>query len=214
MLSLLRYGSGMPFYRLEQLQRSLGVPLAASTQWELADAVARVAQPAWNQLALVAAQAPNLFNDDTTMRVGDLRRQIRAETPPARTGIFTTGIVAQVLDHPIALFFTGRQHAGENLDQVLRHRPAHLPPPLQMCDGLSRNEPQECKTLLGCCLAHGRRPFVEVAPNFPDECRHVLESLRRVYWFDAQAKAQGMNPEARLHFVLPRRACGPARKVR
>jgi hypothetical protein len=108
--------------------------------------------------------------------------------------------VAQVPDHPIALFFTGRQHAGENLDQVLRQRSADLSPPRQMCDGLSRNEPQAFKTLLGCCLAHGRRPFVEVAPNFPDECRHVLESLRSVYRFDAQAKAQGLNPEARLHF--------------
>jgi hypothetical protein len=200
MLSLLRYGSGMPFYRLEQLQRSLGVPLAASTQWELAEAVARVAQPAWDQLAFVAAQAPNVFNDDTTMRVGHLRRQIRAETPPARTGIFTTGIIASAQDHPIALFFTGRRHAGENLDAVLRRRSADLPPPLQMCDGLSRNETSACKTLLGCCLAHGRRGFVEVAPNFPEECRHVLESLRAVYRFDAQAQAERLNPEARLHF--------------
>ncbi len=91
-VSLLRYGSGMPFYRLEQLQRSLGVPLAASTQWELADAVARVAQPAGDHLTFVAAQAPNVFNDDTSMRVGALRRQIRAETKPPRTGLFTTGI--------------------------------------------------------------------------------------------------------------------------
>jgi hypothetical protein len=200
MLSLLRYGSGMPFYRLEQLQRSLGVPLAASTQWELADAVARVVQPAWDQLAFVAAQAPNLFNDDTTMRVGDLRRQIQAEAKPARTGIFTTGIIARAPDHPIALFFTGRRHAGENLDAVLRQRSAALSAPLQMCDGLARNEPQECPTLLGCCLAHGRRGFVEVAPTFPDECRHVLESLRAVYRFDAQAQAERQNPEARRHF--------------
>lgn len=109
MVGQLRYGSGLPFYRLEQWQRSLGVPLAASTQWELAEAVARVAQPAWDHLALVAAQAPNVFNDDTTMRVGALRRQIRAEPKPERTGIFTTGIVASAQDHPIALFFTGRQ---------------------------------------------------------------------------------------------------------
>jgi hypothetical protein len=200
MVGQLRYGSGLPFYRLEQWQRSLGVSLAASTQWELAEAVARVAQPAWDHLVLVAAQAPNVFNDDTTMRVGALRRQIRAETKPERTGIFTTGIVASAQDHPIALFFTGRQHAGENLDPVLRQRQADLPPPLQMCDGLSRNEPQEFKTILGCCLAHGRRGFVEVTPNFPEECRHVLESLRIVYRFEAQAKADGLNPEARLHF--------------
>jgi hypothetical protein len=200
MVGLLRYGGGMPFYRLERSQRDFGVPLAASTQWELAEAVARAAQPVGDQLACVAAQSPNVFNDDTPMRVGDLRRQIRAETQPERTGIFTTGIIARAQDHPIALFFTGRQHAGENLDQLLRHRQANLPPPLQMCDGLSRNEPQEFKTILGCCLAHGRRAFVEATPNFPAECRHVLESLRTVYRFDAQAQTEGLNPEARLHF--------------
>jgi hypothetical protein len=98
------------------------------------------------------------------------------------------------------LFFTGRRHAGENLDAVLRQRSADLPAPLQMCDGLARNQPPECPTLRGCCLAHGRRGFVEVAPNFPEECRHVLESLRAVYRFDAHAQAQRLNPEARLHF--------------
>jgi len=200
MVSLLRYGSGMPFYRLEQLQRSLGVPLASSIQWELAESVARVAQPVWDQLSIVAAQAPNVFNDDTTMRVGELRRQIRAEIDPERTGIFTTGIIALAQEHPIALFFTGRQHAGEHLDQVLRHRQADLDPPLHMCDGLSRNEPKMFQTALGCCLAHGRRSFVEVTPNFPEECRHVLESLRAVYHFDAQAKARGLDPEQRLQF--------------
>ncbi len=34
MAALMRYGSGMPFYRLERLQASLGVPLPSSVQWE------------------------------------------------------------------------------------------------------------------------------------------------------------------------------------
>ncbi len=37
MIALLKYGSGMPFYRLEQLQGSCGIPLPASTQWEIVD---------------------------------------------------------------------------------------------------------------------------------------------------------------------------------
>jgi hypothetical protein len=200
MVGVLRYGSGMPFYRLEQLQQSLGVPLPSSVQWELAEAVAQTVQPAADHLAWMAAQSSTVFNDDTTMRVGDLRQQIRAEIQPERTGIFTTGIVAQAGDHPIALFFTGREHAGENLSELLRERQADLPPPVQMCDGLSRNEPKEFETILGCCLAHGRRPFVESAANFPQECQYVLESLRAVYRFDAQAKADGLSPEARLQF--------------
>ena len=50
------------------------------------------------------------------------------------------------------------------------------------------------------CLAHGRRQFVEVAENFPEECRYVLETLGEVYGNDALAREQGMSPEERLHF--------------
>ncbi|MGB2820956.1 MAG: IS66 family transposase, partial [Phycisphaerae bacterium] len=34
MMALLKYGSGLPFNRLEGLQGSLGIPLPASTQWD------------------------------------------------------------------------------------------------------------------------------------------------------------------------------------
>ena len=79
-----------------------------------------------------------------------------------RTGMFTTGIVSQCGDHQIAIFFTGRQHAGENLGDVLRQRAHELEPPIQMCDALSRNIPKELQTILANCLAHGRRYFVDV----------------------------------------------------
>jgi hypothetical protein len=39
MIALLKYGSGLPFNRLENLQQSLGIPLPAATQWELLEAV-------------------------------------------------------------------------------------------------------------------------------------------------------------------------------
>ena len=35
MIALLRYGCGMPFYRLDALQSSLGVPLPDATQWDI-----------------------------------------------------------------------------------------------------------------------------------------------------------------------------------
>src|SRR6202140_1524691 len=35
MIALLKYGTGMPFQRLEKLQEQLGMPLAAATQWAL-----------------------------------------------------------------------------------------------------------------------------------------------------------------------------------
>ena len=80
----------------------------------------------------------------------------------------------------IALFFTGQKHAGENLNQLLQRRATGLDQPIQMCDALSRNEPKEFHTLLCHCLLHGRRQFVDVVENFPEECRKVIESLREV----------------------------------
>ena len=72
-----------------------------------------------------------------------------------------------------------------------------------MCDALSRNLPKLPKpleTIVGNCLAHARRHFVEVVPNFPEPCRHVLERLGEVYGYDAQAEARGLSPQERLLF--------------
>jgi hypothetical protein len=51
--------------------------------------------------------------------------------------------------HWVTLFFTGRDHAGENLAKVLDHREAERSPPLHMCDGLAQNVPKGHVTV-GC----------------------------------------------------------------
>ncbi len=200
-VALLRYGSGMPHYRLAKLQQSLGVPLPASTQWELMQPLAQQAQPIWEALLELAAQSPLIHHDDTTMRILDLRRAgsvTTAHLDPQRKGTFTTNLLAYVDDHPVALYFTGWQHAGENLAAVLRRRGPDRPPPIQMCDALSRNQSSEFQSILAHCLSHGRREFVSLAGDFPDPCRHVLQALGQVYRVDAQAREQAMSPEQRL----------------
>jgi hypothetical protein len=72
-----------------------------------------------------------------------------------------------------------------------------------MCDALSRNTPKlssGVEILLANCLAHGRRQFVEVAQNFPEECRYVLESLGKVYYNDTLACEQKLSAQLRLLF--------------
>ena len=167
MIALLRYGTGMPLNRNETLQEGLGVPLPASTQWDIVADQAERAEPVFEELVRQAAQGDVLYNDDTTVKilalmdrqalaedaadepqedsvelVGDAATP--AEKPQAeRKGLFTTGIVAETRGgEKIALFLSGHQHAGENLKDVLPRRAADLPPPIQMCDALSRNLPQ------------------------------------------------------------------------
>lgn len=241
MIALLKYGSGLPFHRLEGLQETLGIPLPASTQWDIVHTVAGWAEPAFDELIRQAAQGQVLHNDDTTVKILEFmgkraRKEVladfgespdtvdghavadhrteaaphddppRREPPPGpvanrkaeRSGLFTSGIVSTCEGRRIALFFSGRQHAGENLADVLAHRAGDLPAPIQMCDALSRNLPAVFKTLLANCLAHSRRQFVDVAERFPEECRYVLESLGSVYKNDAIAREQTLSPEERL----------------
>ncbi|HWI56999.1 MAG TPA: hypothetical protein VNZ22_07220, partial [Bacillota bacterium] len=49
MLALLRYGSGVPFYRIARLQRAFGVPLPDATQWEQVEALARELAPVYQE---------------------------------------------------------------------------------------------------------------------------------------------------------------------
>jgi transposase len=209
MIALLKYGSGLPFHRLQGLQGNLGIPLPASTQWDIVHAAAKRIEPVYTELIRQAAQGEVLHNDDTAIKILDLmgkRAEQAAEAKDEgqdsseRRGMFTSGIVSTREGRRIALFFSGRRHAGENLADVLAQRAKDLGPPIQMCDALSRNLPAELKTLVANCLAHGRRPFVEVASRFPEECRYVLERLGEVYRNDAIARERNLSPAERLRF--------------
>jgi len=202
MIAQLKYGSGVPFYRLAGLQARLKIPLPESTQCEIVQEVAGKLQPVLDELIRQAAQGEVLHNDDTGATILALKHEAPPDEGPAqaRTGVFTSAIVATTAGHKIALYFTGRKHAGENLAAVLAHRAAELAPPIQMCDALTRNLPKPLAVLLANCWAHGRRQFVEVAPNFPAECKHVLETLAEIYRYDELAREQALSPEDRLRF--------------
>jgi hypothetical protein len=211
MLSLLRYGAGLPMYRIAKWQACFGVPLPASTQWELIAQAAAVPELIYHALIIQGAQASLVHNDDTSMRVQSLRRQIAEEEQAEegeRTGIFTTSLLCQVGEHQISLFFTGRDHAGENLDQLLQHRAAELSQPLQMCDALARNLPKKSQTQECYCLAHARRNFVEQLGNFPLESQKALELIGVAYERDAEIKAKALDQDQRL--TVHQARSGPA----
>jgi hypothetical protein len=203
MLAILRYGNGMPLTRIESLQLAFGVPLPAGTQWELLWEAAQLAMPVFDCLIAVAAQAWLFYHDDTHSKVLSLLQEnaaLTAEGSKERTGIFTTGILAEVDGRRIALFFTGRKHAGENLDTVLEQRQEGLPLPIQMSDGLPSNNLKTAQTRQANCCSHSRRKYVEVMEEFPAECRFVLETLKEVYKNDAKTKELKLSAEERLKF--------------
>jgi transposase len=70
MIALLKYGMGMPFNRNGTLQGSLGVPLPASTQWDIVEAQAKRAEPVFEELLRQAAQGEVVHNDDSATSEG------------------------------------------------------------------------------------------------------------------------------------------------
>jgi len=198
MIAELKYGAGMPFHRLKQLEQRMGVPLPAATQWEIVEEVAELLKPAREELIRQAAQGEVVHGDDTNMRVLKLTRPPEDE----RTGVFTTGVVAVTGDRQIAVYFTGPKHAGENVADLLKRRAGELPLPVLMCDASASNTSEldeGVEMLLARCLAHGRRKIVSVAGSFPEPCIHVLVELGKVYKVDAQAKEQKLTPAERLN---------------
>jgi transposase len=200
MVALLKYGAGTPFYRIERLQRNLGIPMPASTQWDMVERAAEKLEPVFEELMNIAAQADVVHNDDTTMKLLD-RPDLKLNEE-GRKGVYTSGIVAGVRTgnekYIIALFRTGPRHAGENLEALLKRRKEELEMPIQMCDALSANTKGGFQTILAHCMAHARRRFVDVVDDFPEECTYLLETLGKVYEYDAKTKE--MSPPERLRY--------------
>jgi hypothetical protein len=206
MLAMLRYGAGMPLNRLDHLQRDLKTPVPSSTQWDLLDERVELLRPAYNELLRLAAQGDVVHNDDSYVRILSFMGKRRAALvaagklpDPERTGLFTTAVVSQLAAvGPIAVFFTGRKHAGENLDQLLDLRDTALGPPILMSDALSRNVPARHPTQESNCITHGRRGIVDQLENHPAVCRALLACIALIYKVDKECKQRGLSEEDRL----------------
>ena len=198
-LALAHYHLGLPFKRIESFQDMLGMPLPDATQWELVEQVADSTYPIYEYLKQLGANQPLVYQDDTGARLLSLIRENRADPPPPRTGMHTTVLLFEA-EQSICLYFSGRQHAGENLDDILAFRDPDLPPIQWMSDGLSANTPKQHQdqTLEIHCIIHGRRNFVELDEYFPDECTHVIDAIAKVYKNEAHCKKQKFTPQQRL----------------
>lgn len=205
MLALLRYGIGLPLNRLGCLQSWLQIPVPTSTQWDVAHERVEDVGPVHAELLRLAAQGSVVHNDDTFVRILQFMGKRRAELlrqgkleHQERTGLFTTAIVAVNEQRPIAAFFSGRKHAGENLTMLFAQREAERSPPLLMSDALERNLPKHVKVDWANCLAHGRRGVVDEIENFPAECEHIIKELAIVFAVDARAKRERLSASDRL----------------
>ncbi len=150
--------------------------MPASTQWEIVEKVEQKIDPVYKHLIKKAAQGEIIYNDDTVAKILS-RMNLAGKEREKRKGIFTSGFASIVGSRKIALFVTGHNHAGENLNDILEKRNATLGPPIQMCDALSRNIHKDFKIILSSCISYGRRRFVEINKSFLKECKFILKVL-------------------------------------
>jgi hypothetical protein len=215
MMALMRYGCSMPGNRLDHLQANLQSPVPGTTQWQILNERVELVRPAYDELKRQAAQGDVLHNDDSYMRILSFMGKRRAALlaagnlpDPDRTGMYTTAIVSVVPTiGVIALFFTGRKHAGENLEQLLALREALRDPPILMSDASSRNVPDGYDVLEANCIPHGRRQIVDELPNHPAECKYLLERLAVVFHLEKELKELGVSNQVRL--MAHRHESGP-----
>ena len=210
-LAVSRYYLGVPGYRLQGYQAMLGVPVPDATQWDQIEVVGDCAYKVFEQLEREAAQGEVIFQDDTAVRIVSLIKENRElvaaaqvqglSTPNERTGMYTTALAVQVGEHTAILYYSSRQHAGENLQRLLDKRELGLAKPLAMSDALASNAVADDARVIRChCLAHGRRKFSDLAEVFPHECQVVLEVISQVCDHDEQARTEQLSPEARLAY--------------
>jgi hypothetical protein len=70
-----------------------------------------------------------------------------------------------------------------------------------MSDALSANFAYiSSDELIALCLAHGRRNFVKIVDSFPEECRHVILAIAKVYHNDATCRDEKFTAEQRLAY--------------
>jgi len=213
MLMVMHYFGGAPFKRLESLHQGWGVPMPDANQWELVNTGDDLLLPLYKALEQHAIQkATNFRIDDTGAMVIAIRKQIDEEiaalqslgesTKDVRTGINATGLYWETPNGPVILFYTGRHHAGEIVDQLLRHRLISSPKLVKCTDGASKNFDHEHadKLVESTCNAHALLKFRDIKDKHPVEYAEAGRVYQQVFDNDDEAKALGLTPVDRMFY--------------
>jgi hypothetical protein len=211
MLLFMHYTGGDPFKRLESHHEGWGVPMPDANQWEVVDKADDLLLPLYRAIERHAIErATNFRIDDTGSMVITIKRQIEAElaslraqgksTKGVRTGINATGIYWDTPDGPIVLYYTGRHHAGEIIDQVLGRRLASRPKLVKCTDGASKNfdHAHADKLVEATCNAHALLKFRNIKDKYPAEYAEAGKIYSAVFDNDDKAKALELSPVNRM----------------
>ena len=210
-LMVMHYSSSSPFKRLDSLHDGWGVPMSDANQWELVDQGDDALLPLYRAIENHAIRKSTNFRiDDTQSVVISLKRQIDAEiaalralgesTKDVRTGINATGSYWETPQGPVVLYCTGRHHAGEIVDHVMRRRLLSSPKLVKCTDGASKNFDHEHadKLIEVTCNAHAFLKFRDIRDKYPAEYAEAGQVYDLVFHNNDKAKALGLSPVERM----------------
>ena len=203
MLMINKYFMSVPLYRQDRLQNHLGIPLPASTQWDLMAAHEPMLKTLYGAIAQDAANGLALCYDDTSVKImSEIKAaKLAQKGEKSQHTCFTTGIVSLHEDHRAYLYITDNRSAGKCIAEIMALRDADLDPPIMMCDALPANIPQgisEDLYILCFCLVHARRQFYELPNGYDDLANKVIGLIGTIY--DHEAHTKGYSSEKRLAY--------------
>src|SRR6266498_2752577 len=202
-IAIERHAKYTPSYRTARTQEMCGVALPESVQSERCREVADALEPIYERMKKEAAQGKVFHIDDTPVRILELvkenKEKKQEKKKEERVAIQTSGVVVKLRSGAkVALYFNGRQHAGENIEDIYQLRDPGLPPPMQMSDALACNFCGERERIVCKCLVHARRKFVEIRRIYPEASDYVLKQIGEIYQNEKQTA--GMSDEERLAY--------------
>ena len=197
-LAIMHYWMGLPFYRLERFQKMIGAPLPKSTQWDLVEKLARPCLSVYHVLKKYVANGDILYNDDTGAVIQSIKCAPKKDGE--RKGVFSTAMVGIRDGREVALFVTSQKHAGENLKEMIHLRDEDRSKIITMNDAASRAMPKDLVAEICNCLTHGRRNFFDLLEDYPQQVKHVLNLISKVYRAEHEAKDLDLSAEERVKY--------------
>jgi hypothetical protein len=198
----------MPHYRLSLNTATMGIRLSTSTMFNMAEELANHSKEIYYEMEKQAANSYRIGIDDTRMKI---TKPMDDEENSQREGFRSTVLVSEIsppaLDEDrevkrsakICLFKTGKQVAGEFLDEVLEYRNKEGPV-IVMSDAHKTNTAK--KYFENCnqayCLVHARRYFWEIQDNYPEIVPEILELFREIFGVEKYCRENNLFGKSRL----------------
>ncbi len=203
-LAIHHYYGGLPFKRIESLQKLQGVPFADATQFDYINKFYAVSvKPVVDVLRQQAANGESLFFDDSP---GRILEQISAnhKTSNHKSAIHMTALLSVYESHKIYLFNTNKRSAGKEFAALLNERTSDNNF-TSMTDASASNFPTlnddlMARWVITLCLCHGRRYFVDLLGDDDEDISLVLDIIADVYKNEKYCKQNRLSDADRLQY--------------